>query len=478
MLENEFFPTPEYVVDKMVQPFTLEYRGNYGLDRGRRVILDPSAGKGDILERLVKRFDLRRGELSAIEIDPELRTLLNGKGYRVVDSDFLEYQGNYRFNLILMNPPFSKGVEHLLKAWDILYEGDIVCLLNAESIRNPYSEKRKLVARLIEQFGSVEYIGSAFVQAEFPTDVEIALVRLKKEAPESTVNFDGQFEKERKIDEEAFAASPLAHANIIEALVAQYNAAAAIMVQQSELERKLLFYVKGIKDTTHQESQVTPDINKRLDDLKHDFWQYIFDKTRLGSVTTSDFQKRFYQFTQETERLAFSVRNITEILEMFFLNRLTIMEECLLQVFDQATAFHEDNKVHSEGWKTNKSWKIARKIIVPYGVQFDKKYGTWSTYSSWRRDFFMDVDKVMCFLSGRNFDTVQLVEEIITDHLHNCGNAFRHGTKRYDEYIFSSFFKIRIFKKGTVHLYFEDEALWNQFNVAAAKGKNWLGQGY
>jgi len=41
----------------------------------------------------------------------------------------------------------------------------------------------------------------------------------------------------------------------------------------------------------------------------------------------------------------------------------------------------------------------------------------------------------------------------------------------------STFFEIRYYMKGTLHLYFRDERLWNQFNILAAKGRNWLPSG-
>jgi hypothetical protein len=59
-----------------------------------------------------------------------------------------------------MNPPFSNADDHFLKAWEIAENTDIVCLMNAETIRNPYSQKRQLVNRIIEDNGgSVEYRG-------------------------------------------------------------------------------------------------------------------------------------------------------------------------------------------------------------------------------------------------------------------------------------------------------------------------------
>lgn len=31
-----------------------------------------------------------------------------------------------------MTPPFASGVEHVLKAWNLLYDGELVAILNAE----------------------------------------------------------------------------------------------------------------------------------------------------------------------------------------------------------------------------------------------------------------------------------------------------------------------------------------------------------
>lgn len=46
------------------------------------------------------------------------------------------------------------------------------------------------------------------------------------------------------------------------------------------------------------------------------------------------------------------------------------------------------------------------------------------------------------------------------------------------EWFESTFFRIKFFKKGTVHLEFKDEHAWAEFNRRAAAGKNWIGGGY
>lgn len=147
-----------------------------------------------------------RQKLYAIEIEPELQDILRGKGYKVLDSDFLQYDGDIDFNLIIANFPFSNGDEHFLKAWNLLKNGQIVCLLNTETIKNPYSEKRKLIERIIEDNGGkVEYIKNAFTDAERKTNVEVALIRISKVTVQKEFEFDGMEDRENIDFKEAFA---------------------------------------------------------------------------------------------------------------------------------------------------------------------------------------------------------------------------------------------------------------------------------
>lgn len=163
---KQFYPTPNKVIKKMLEPYTGKvHRGGIN---GRMVdsytltnkhILDPSAGKGNILKYIINEFDrYTKPKLYAIELDFDLQDILKSNDdINLIHNDFLTYNDDIFFNLILMNPPFANGDEHLLKAWEILIEGDIVCLLNKETIDNPYSKTRELLSNIIKENGSVEY---------------------------------------------------------------------------------------------------------------------------------------------------------------------------------------------------------------------------------------------------------------------------------------------------------------------------------
>ena len=171
LFDPDFYPTPPEVIKKMIAPYA---------DRlGTATILEPSAGNGAILEYITKtgteyEYTARNGTVHrltatadprrvyAVEHNPELQMIIQQKGYRLAGENFLAYRPDIRFNLILMNPPFSHGADHLLHAWDILDGGDIACLLNAETVRNPCTETRKLLARIIGANGTVEELSRCF----------------------------------------------------------------------------------------------------------------------------------------------------------------------------------------------------------------------------------------------------------------------------------------------------------------------------
>ena len=103
--------------------------------------------------------------------------ILRAKGYRLISDDFLTFSTNKRYDLILMNPPFSNGDEHLLKAIQLMESGgQIVCLLNAETVRNPYTQRRRLLMSLLSKYEAhIEFIANAFKHAQRKTDVELPL---------------------------------------------------------------------------------------------------------------------------------------------------------------------------------------------------------------------------------------------------------------------------------------------------------------
>jgi phospholipid N-methyltransferase len=107
-----FFPTPKPVVSRMLQLIDIQ--------PGERV-LEPSAGKGDILDMLREHHP--DAEVTAIEVNGEVLDVLQAKGHDAEHGDFLYHQAPY--DAVIMNPPFENGqeIDHLRHAHRLLVPG-------------------------------------------------------------------------------------------------------------------------------------------------------------------------------------------------------------------------------------------------------------------------------------------------------------------------------------------------------------------
>ncbi len=116
-----FFPTPASVIDLMLQ--------HAGIDAGNSM-LEPSAGKGDIADKLREQYP--DNPLQVIEINYTLRCILAAKEHELIEADFTRLDPSKSYDRIVMNPPFEKftDVDHIRFAYDHLNEGGrVVCIM-------------------------------------------------------------------------------------------------------------------------------------------------------------------------------------------------------------------------------------------------------------------------------------------------------------------------------------------------------------
>jgi len=485
MFNSEFYPAPKSVIRKMLAP----YESKYGYKLAGKTILEPSAGKGDILD-FISDSGVRKNKLYACEINQDLQYILQEKGYKVINNDFLTYQGDYHFDLIIGNPPFSNGDEHLLKAWSILEEGEIIFLLNAETILNPYTEKRKLIIKLIEDFGSYEVLGDVFADAERKTGVNVALVRLQKVAVDK--RFDFKFKNVTKeqhfnLNEETIK-DQVATLDVVGNMVLQYSELKLAYTEYLKAADRLHFYAQGlfkIDDVlkTIEGQSNNEKYNSFCDASKMQVWRQVIKKVGIERYMTNAVQQNFNRFTQTQGALDFTIENIQSLVAMLISNSDNILENAVLDVFDLFTKYHKENRFHVEGWKTNDKWKVNQKVILPNFLSSD--FGEYFSASHYRWNEYSDVDRVMCYLSGKRYEDF---DKPVQDYPYNTKRrekafeiiSLQHAvscTKVGDSSLQESeFFYFRCYKKGTLHITFKDKFLWQEFNMRACSGKNWLSE--
>lgn len=489
--DYQFYPTPKELAEKMLEGIKWQYV---------ETILEPSAGKGDIVRAIINKNNGRYNvgvEIDCIEIDPNLRAIIDAEEYfqegnsnctvRIVYDDFLNFHTFKRYNLIVMNPPFKDGDKHLLKALEIQKNGgSIVCILNAETLKNPYTNTRRELVKQLEKYNaSIEYLQDTFSQAERQTKTEIALIKvcIEEENPESDI-FNNMKKAYHYQEPETKEITDLEVTDFIKVIINRFNvetAAGVDLIRQykalkpyinnsfgdSSWDKDSMLVLTDIGGSIHREITV----NKYLKMVRQKYWNALMKNPKLTSKLTSKMQERFNNKVYKLKNYDFNEFNIKNIItEINAQIQKGILDEIEV-MFDKLTVEHSyylecsNNKHYYDGWKTNIAHKINNKVIIPC-------YGIWSTYSS-RLDThrayatLSDIERVLNFLDGNMTADVNLSRTIEV--------YFNKGITKNIE---CKFFKATFYKKGTVHLTFTNTELIDKYNIYIGKTRKWLPPSY
>jgi hypothetical protein len=168
-----YFPTPNPVIDRMIELAEV---------REDDICLEPSAGKGNIADRLVpsvKRVD-------CCERSHTLREILELKDHNLVGDDFWTYAANTGeiYSLIMMNPPFEKeqDISHVLLAYGLLVPGGRLVAVMSAGTFSRETGKAPEFRELLDELGAyVEDLPQgSFAKGEVPTGVNCKLVVMHK----------------------------------------------------------------------------------------------------------------------------------------------------------------------------------------------------------------------------------------------------------------------------------------------------------
>lgn len=488
---EDFYPTPESLLEQItagVEWLKVKY------------ILEPSAGRGNICEYVKKtcesfkwgKYECRiEVDIDCVEIEPEFRAILKEKGYRVIHDDFLTLHTYKHYDLIIMNPPFTVGARHLLKAIEVQQTsgGAIICILNAETLRNPYSNERKDLLQKLKRYGAeITYYENAFVDAERSTEVEVACVKVIVPEPErKTTIFDTLREKGYEDFEKEFERkrenAELAESDLVSAFVAQYN---------REIEWGLRLYDELLElrsKSLDGKSPVVIEIQEREYGAKENFsvneyvcavrrryWDKFFREPRFMGRLTSNLRNEYLSHVETFTGYDFSYWNIKTVQEELARRLIKGVEDCIIDLFDELSARHtwdddlQNNFHYYDGWKTNSAWKINRRVILMlnayesfgFGNSREYKYQPYKAEST-----LSDIEKVLNYLDNGETDGVDMHSFL--------QQACKDGQTRN---IRLKYFTVSFYKKGTCHLTFTNERLLKKLNIYGSQRKGWLPKGY
>ena len=503
---KEFFPTPPELVAKMI--CNIRFKSDCS-------VLEPSAGSGNIAKFIViannclnsswcfkdydgdnidekcrqivlsdavehyYREEERRQEneyytfpnsrinIDCVEKDKNLQSILKDYDFNVVGDDFLKFSTSKMYDYIIMNPPFSNGDEHLMKAIRLAEKNggsQIVCLLNAETIRNPYSKGRIQLKEILDNYGATyEYVQDAFKNAERNTDVEVVIIKVtipnlrKYEFDWSKLN--------EGIDDLAFEIPDECNELVIDDKLKQ-----PVIQYQCEIElgKKLFFEYYSIKDKISHQFANEDDplysiksepiislkvgkndladkyttfsevVNAYVEKVRYKYWYELLHKPFFMEGLPSSAKEEYFNEIQKLVKYEFSIPNICEVRLDILRKTAQAIEDSIIALFDKFTYKHsmgcEKNIHYFNGWKTNDAFIINKKIVVPYLNAYDWSGRLNIDYRA--KEFLKDIEKIFMY------------------------------------------FDVDFFKKGTAHITFKDDELLKKFNIYGCMKKGWLPPSY
>jgi predicted RNA methylase len=451
MFHSEFFPTPLSAIELMQ------------LDCTGKVILEPHAGKGDIVD-----YCYLNGakEVLAFEINKDLQQIVKQKA-NLLGDDFFECKPEQisHIHAIYMNPPFSNADRHILHAWAIAPEGcEIVALCNYQTIAN--DGRYGQLSKLIHTYGTAENIGECFSTAERTTGIDIGLLRLFKPVVSKEFEFEGFFIDE---DEEETQCDGIMQYNEVGALVNRYVGTMKIFDKmKTEIDSvnmmigqigmsNINLAIGHEKDVTTKE-QFSKIIQKRS-------WNHIFHKMNMEKYVTSGVMKDINKFVETQEKVPFTMKNIYRMLQIIVGTRQETFNRALEEAVDNFTRHTHENRFGVEGWKTNSGYMLNKKFICE-GI-IDTGWGFQVKYDSYNSRKIDDLVKVLCNITGTNYSDIGTLYRFNFDPK-KMEKTFDLEPNTWYEW---GFFEVKFFKKGTMHVKFKDLNDWYLLNQAYGKLK-------
>jgi len=510
MFNRDFYPTPEPVIIEMLN----------GINITGKIILEPSAGKGNIVDYLLNNG---AQEVIACEKDSDLQSILFSK-CRILKDDFMEVESHEisHIDLIVMNPPFTADEKHITHAWNIAPAGcKIIALCNASTLKNQYTKDRERLANIVAEYGTSFHLNDCFTEAERKTNVEIDLIHLTKPGQAYTAEFGDLFLED---DEPELQANSLMPYNVIRDLVNRYVQAVKIYDKQLEYAVQMNNITTGFYSAKMGMTITNDGMPKSRNDFKKELqksgWVYIFNKMDLQKHATRGLRDDINNFIEKQTNIPFTMRNIYIMLEGIISNTGERMDKSLLEVFDKVTKHDKENRYNLEGWKTNSHYLINQKFIIDSMAAVDKWHEGNKLCNAYGSSFELIEDflKALCFITGDKYEdfsslesfvkyplkvyaigdtpnrkpnTVYLTDKYIDSVSDNPNRLWEYESMikkakekyynateiridvEYGQLFDWTYFEVRAYKKGTMHFKFKSPELWAKFNQRIAKIKGY-----
>lgn len=168
--------------------------------------------------------------------------------------------------------------------------------------------------------------------------------------------------------------------------------------------------------------------------LDRDCWSRAAKMTRVDELMDVKARKAFHD-QMDREPPEFTVDNVLATLSHLMASAGDIFKSSVVATFEALPS----------SYKSNDGFKYGKKIIFDYA--FDPRYGLHFYGHGWAAERLRDLDRVMAILDDQKFDTqldaVSMLSKACGERRYGSGEPVDCETR---------YFKLRVYKKGSMHV--------------------------
>ena len=180
----DYFPTSSSVSDRI-----LSHGGISSIEQGKTV-LEPSAGDGALVKAAIEAGALPC-DIIAIEIQGDKAETMRSMGLgSVLQKDFLHVSPDDigQFDIVLMNPPFSKGrdCDHVLHAMEFVKPGGTLVAIMSAGVEYRSDKRTKALRKKVSEWKVIGYGGEPWRDlptgsfSEVGTNINTVMLAIRK----------------------------------------------------------------------------------------------------------------------------------------------------------------------------------------------------------------------------------------------------------------------------------------------------------
>ena len=236
------------------------------------------------------------------------------------------------------------------------------------------------------------------------------------------------------------------------------------MHQTSYDHERFLKYVEGINDINFYFDEYSNRLDSELKRIRSIYWELILNTKEFEVRLTSEARGKLLQQIEAAKDMEINEDNVFLLLSAMIGNQSNLIEQSVVSLFDKITQHSQrgsyTTNIHMyNGWYTNDAFKINKKIIYPI------QHSHFDSYDFGKNRADESID-------GINHEVRYFIKDISKAFglFVNVSEFERLGDGEFENNVL----RFKMFKKGTVHVWFKDLDTLDRINIVAGRHYNWL----